>query len=133
LFRRNGDGAGSKNEVVYQASGKFASPPVSGADLLTLISTVQSGLVSVPTPVNSNSASTELEKLTSNDLFEFATPFKLVGLQLTIGATVTLPRGTLSTGEVTLNPGNATLTYSDSSGTTTLGITGTLKTTVQSK
>ncbi|HUO29490.1 MAG TPA: hypothetical protein VMU80_09745 [Bryobacteraceae bacterium] len=91
--------------------------------------TVHSGLLST-TPVTISSAGASIQQAIgpTYDLFIAAFPIKVVGLSLTIKANVTMPPGTLSTllihpfSAVALAPGNATVTYSDSSGTTTLAV-----------
>jgi hypothetical protein len=91
--------------------------------------TVHSGLVST-TPVNISSAGASIQQAIgpTYDIFIAAFPIKVVGISLTIKANIIMPAGTLSTllihpfPAVALGPGNATVTYSDSSGTTTLAV-----------
>ena len=103
-----------------------------------MASTVQSGLLSVPTPVSSTGASIELQKQIGDDAFQFASPIVIVGLHLNVGASITMPEGTLTTllvhpftRVVELNSATATFTYSDASGSTTLGLEGTLRTVIE--
>jgi hypothetical protein len=68
------------------------------------------------------------------DLFQTSFPVKVVGISLTINATIFVPPGTIATlgiepfaSTVKLAPGNATVIYSDSGAATTLSVaTGTL-------
>jgi len=96
--------------------------------------TVHSGLLST-TPVNISSTAASIQQAigTTYDIFIIAFPIKVVGISLTIKANIILPAGTLSTlyihpfPAVALAPGNATVSYTDSSGTTSLAVaTGSL-------
>ncbi|HUO28887.1 MAG TPA: hypothetical protein VMU80_06710 [Bryobacteraceae bacterium] len=155
---------------MFQASGHFTEPPVSGTDLfrlqgepfsisvtassaavpvkdgqtwavyspLHMVGTVTSGLLQGPTTIDSWSTSIELSYNASGEPFTLATPLKIIDLNVTIQANIMMPAGTMSTllvhpftAPVTLTPANATLTYTDGSETTVLGMSGTLTTSVQ--
>jgi hypothetical protein len=155
--------------VTYTASGTFATPQVSGADMLKVAGepfsiAIVAAAGSVPvkhgrnwavlspfkmtgevhssllvTPVNIASAGASIFQAVgpSYDLFETAFPVKVVGITLTIKAQLTLPAGTLTKplihpfAAVALGPGNATVTYSDSTNSTVLAIqSGTLAATL---
>jgi len=66
------------------------------------------------------------------DLFEIATKVNILAISLNITAVIHLPKGTLTSirnhpfGPVALTPDMATMTYSDGTNSTTLGINGTL-------
>ena len=71
------------------------------------------------------------------DFFLLAAPVRVIGLTLTISAQISMPTGTMSsahihplTAPVTLTPTTANVTYSDGTTATTLGINGTLTTSV---
>jgi len=156
--------------VIYTAAGTFATPPISGNDLLqlqnqpfsisvvanaasvptshgaqwavygglTMQGTVQSGLL--PTPLTIQNRSTSIALATGNpsyDVFQMGSPISVVGIQLSIKAYVTMPKGTIAkalihpfTAPVTLTPANATMSYSDGTNTTVLGMNGTLNATL---
>lgn len=99
---------------------------------------VHSGLLG-PTPVNIASTAASILQLVGPDydIFICAFPVKVVGILLTINATIYLPPGTISTplihpfNAVSMNPGNATVIYSNGTDTTTLGVSsGTLTATI---
>lgn len=100
--------------------------------------TVQSALV--PTPIAIKTTQTALLLYTGNpafDVFELGTKISVVGLTLTISAKVLMHKGILTTplinpftGPVNLTPAKATLTYSDGTNSTALGLNGSLVTTV---
>ncbi len=107
---------------------------------LKMTGQVHSGLLG-PTPVSiaSGAASIELTVGPSSDIFTTAFPVKVVGISLTINATITLPGGTLANqlvhpfGAVTITSKNATVIYSDGTNSTTLAIqTGTVTGTIPS-
>ncbi len=105
---------------------------------LTMTGTVKSGLLSAPTNISSRSASIELESGPQGEFFTVASPIRVVGLQVTIKARIKLPPGTLTTlyvhpftAPVTMSGANATMTYSNETSDTVLGISGQLTTTVQ--
>jgi uncharacterized protein (TIGR03437 family) len=100
--------------------------------------TVQSGLL--PTPTSISNSATSIELAAGNpkySVFGLGSPVKVVGLQITITATIDMPAGTITNdhilpfaGTVTLTPANATMTYSNGTNSTKLGINGTLTATV---
>ncbi len=102
---------------------------------LKLTGQVNSGLLgSTPVSIASGEASIQQYVNPGNpDLFIMQAPINVVGIKLTIKASITLPAGTLTKpllhtfGTVNLTPSVATLTYSDTTNTTVLAIqTGTL-------
>jgi uncharacterized protein (TIGR03437 family) len=105
---------------------------------LKMTGTVQSGLL--PTPTALSSSSTGMELATGNpkyDVFGLGSALKVVGLQISITATIDMPIGTITndhilpfTAPVTLSPANATFVYKDSTDSTTLGLNGTLTATI---
>ena len=90
---------------------------------------VHSGLVG-PTPVNiaSGAASIQLAQGPDYDIFIAAFPVKVVGISLTVKATIQLPVGTLANlyvhpfSPVTLDPTITSVVYSDGTNDTTLSI-----------
>jgi uncharacterized protein (TIGR03437 family) len=107
-----------------------------GYNALKMTGTVQSGLL--PTPIAISNTSTSIELATGNpsyDVFVLYAPIKVVGLTLTIAATIDLPKTALINdhilpfASVTL-PATATMSYSDSTATTVMYLTGTLVGTV---
>ena len=108
-------------------------------DALKLTGTVHSGLLG-PSPVSIASAESSIIQATdapSYDLFTMEAPIKVVGVSLTIKAQIVMPNATIKNGllypfgSVALAPGNATLTYSEGTESTVLGIqTGTLTATI---
>ena len=95
---------------------------------------VHSGLLG-PSPINIASGAASIFQLVgpTSDVFTAAFPVTVVGISLTIQATIYLPPGTLSTplihpfAPVALTPTNSTITYSDSGASTTLTVsTGTI-------
>lgn len=167
--------------VVYKASGTFASPPISGNDLfqlrnepfsisitaaensvpvkssatfaqyakLSFTGTVTSGLTGTPITLGPQN-NTSMILATGNptvDLIDIGTGFKILNLPIGIKGQIAMSKGTLTgvqilpfTKGVTLCGAvsatcpkiNATLTYTDpsTSQSTTLGMNGTLITTV---
>jgi hypothetical protein len=109
---------------------------------LKLTGTVHSGLLGTsPISIASGEASIiQAFDPTQYDLFTMEAPVQVVGIALTIKAVIVLPYGTFVQNPllqpfspIALAPGNATMTYSDSSADTVLGIaTGTLVATVPS-
>lgn len=105
---------------------------------LPMTGQVQSALLPSPIPIASNA--THLELATgnpSNDIFVMECPINVVGLTMIIVATVNMPKGTIPsalihpfTAPVTLTPSNATMTYSDGTNVTGLGLNGTLNATI---
>ncbi|HTQ53808.1 MAG TPA: hypothetical protein VMI94_05060 [Bryobacteraceae bacterium] len=105
---------------------------------LKMTGVVHSGLLG-PTPVSIASYAAGIEQLVGPQFDEFvlAVPVRIVGINLTIHATVFMPPGTIPNqlihifGPVPMNPSTATVTYSDGYNTTSLAIqTGTLSATV---
>jgi hypothetical protein len=105
---------------------------------LKMTGTVQSGLLPTPIAISSNGSSILLAAGNpSQDLFRLGSPVVVVGTTLTVTANIIMPKGTITndhvlpfTAPVTLTPANATITYSDGTNSTTLGINGTLMATV---
>ncbi len=106
---------------------------------LKMTGTVQSGLLPTPTAISNNVTNILLAAGNPNvDIFQLGTPVKVVGLTLTITASISMPKGTITndhvlpfTAPVTVTPSNATVTYSDGTNTTTLAIQqGTLNATL---
>ena len=105
---------------------------------LKMTGTVQSGLL--PTPVAISNSNTSILLAVGNpsqDSFMLGSPVSVIGTTLTVTANIVMPKGTLTndhvlpfTASVTLTPANATVTYSDGTASTTLGINGTLTATV---
>lgn len=106
---------------------------------LKLTGSVHSALLG-PTPVNiaSNQASI-IQAIAPNqyDLFTMEAPVNVIGIALTIKAPIVMPYGTIPNqllhpfSAVNLAPGNASVTYSNGTDTTVLGVqTGTLTATI---
>jgi uncharacterized protein (TIGR03437 family) len=101
---------------------------------LKMMGTVQSALLPTPTSISSNRTSILLVAGNpSQDLFTLNSPVRVIGITLTVTANMVMPKGTLTNDRVlpftapdTLTPATATVTYSDGTNTTTLGINGTL-------
>ncbi len=102
---------------------------------LKMTGTVQSHLL--PTPVAISNNLTNIALATGNpdyDMFQLGSPINVAGISIRITAVITMPKGTITraviqpfTAPVTLSPANATLSYSDGTDTTVLGIaSGTL-------
>lgn len=135
--------AGEPFEVSISVS-SATKPTKSGSNWdvysgLKLTGTVHSGLLG-STPVSIASGGASIEQLIDNgkyDQFIMAAPIKVVGISLTIKATINMPSGTIKNpllypfGSVTLDAGNSSVLYSDSTASTTLGIaSGTLTATI---
>jgi len=99
---------------------------------------VHSGLLG-PTPVNIASGAASILQLVGPDydLFVTAFPVKVVGIALTIQATIYLPPGTITTPlihpftTVTMDPSNSTVQYSNGTDITILTVeSGTLTATI---
>jgi hypothetical protein len=110
-------------------------------DKLKLTGEVHSGLLgSEPVSIGSTESTIiQAEDPGQYDTFTMEAPVKVVGISLTIKAVIVLPYGTIPNpllhpfSAVELAPGNATVTYSDSSASTVLGIqSGTLSATTGS-
>lgn len=154
--------------VVYTATGVFATPPVSGNDLfklagnaytlsvtanaatvptthgqqwakytkLKMTGSVQSGLLPTPTSISNNATNIQLAfGNPSYDVYGLFTPVVVVGITLQVVATIHMPPGTITTAlihpftaPVTLTPAIGTMSYSDGTNTTVLGLNGTLST-----
>jgi hypothetical protein len=105
---------------------------------LKMTGTVQSGLL--PTPFAISNSATSILLAAGNpgqDLFMLGSPVSVIGTTLTVTANIVMPKGTITNdhvlpfaASVTLTPANATMTYSDGTSSTTLGINGTLTATV---
>ncbi len=103
---------------------------------LSMTGTVQSGLV--PTPIAIANSTTDILLATGNpnvDFFELGSPILVVGLKMTVSARISMPKGTIAnalihpfTAPVTLTPANALMTYTYGTVSATLGINGTLST-----
>lgn len=101
---------------------------------LKMTGEVHSGLLgSTPVTVASAGASIQQALGPTDDLFETAFPVKIVGISLTINATLHLPAGTLPNqlihpfAAVQLSPSTSRVTYSEGTTSTTLTIqSGTL-------
>jgi hypothetical protein len=106
---------------------------------LKLTGTVHSGLLG-PTPVNiASNQATIIQAIAPNqyDLFTMESPVSVIGIALTIKASVVMPYGTISNqllhpfNAVTLVPGNASVIYSNGTDSTTLAVqSGTLTATI---
>jgi hypothetical protein len=151
------------SNILYTASGTFASPAVSGNDLLGLagqpfiITVVASSslsptshgahwaqfngltmkgavssklLAGQPQDIDTTHASIALSVGNpSYDTFQFGSQVTVVGLPLSITASITMPTGTVGmplirpfTAPVALSPSNATVTYSNGTASTTLAV-----------
>src|SRR5450755_453049 len=138
LFRLQGEPFSISVSASAALPPKHSGPGWAVYTPLVMTGEVKSGLLSAPTTINSHSASIELQSGPSGEIFTVASPVRVVGLQLIINAVVFLPPGTLSTlyihpfvAPVALTPANATLSYSDGTETTVLGVNGTLTATQQ--
>lgn len=109
-------------------------------DKLKLTGSVHSGLLGA-TPVNIASGEASITQAINpgqDDLFTLQAPVKVVGISLTIKASITLPSGTIATpllapftSPVKLTATDAALTYSDGTASTVLAIqSGSLTATV---
>jgi hypothetical protein len=106
---------------------------------LKLTGVVHSGLLGA-SPVNiASSEATIIQAFDPGqyDTFTMEAPVTVVGINLTIKAVIVMPYGTITNpllqpfSAIALAPGNSTVTYSDSSASTVLGIeTGTLTATI---
>ncbi|HVN05876.1 MAG TPA: hypothetical protein VMT86_15750 [Bryobacteraceae bacterium] len=111
----------------------YHGPTYAGYTGLQFMGNLHSGLL--PTPVALASKATWIVMANGNpnyNLFDLGTTLKVIGLTLKVSAVITLPAGTLTTVRnhafpaVSVTPASATMTYSDGTNATTLGITGTL-------
>jgi len=106
---------------------------------LKLTGTVHSGLLGTQ-PVNIVSPQASITQFVNpglDDLFLMQAPVKVVGILLTIKASITMPSGTITKpllhpfGAITLTTSNSSVTYSDGTNSTVLAIqSGTLIATV---
>ena len=103
---------------------------------LKMTGTVGSGLL--PTPVAISNSNTSIELAVGNpsyDVFVLYSPVKVVGITLTIVATIDLPKTALTNDHIlpfapVALPATATMSYSDGTATTVMYLTGTLVGTV---
>jgi uncharacterized protein (TIGR03437 family) len=132
--------------VVSSATTPFKHGPGYAAyNKLKLTGKVSTGLEPKPVPIASGEATiiqqihsssdpTACAPNTTCDTFTMEAPIRVVGIAVTLKAVVTMPLGTITkavlypfTKAVTMTTANATLTYSDSTASTVLGIqSGTL-------
>jgi hypothetical protein len=108
---------------------------------LKLTGTVHTGLLGA-TPVNIGSSEASITQIVNPgkyDLFVMEAPIKVVGISLTIDATITMPSGTITEAllhpfqNVAITSSNGTVSYSDGANTTVLAIQeGTLSATIPS-
>ena len=112
---------------------KFHGPTYADYGPLHMSGTIYSKLM--PTPIAIQNYSTFLLMTMGSptyDLFEIGSEVKILSISLSITAIIQLPKGTLTTvrnhpfGPVTLSSPMATMTYTDGTSSTTLGIIGTL-------
>jgi len=95
---------------------------------LIVTGVVFSGLINSNLPFDSNSGTIQQTVGASADIFQFSTPVSELGYNLTISAKFTLPGGTLTTpllrtfNSVSLDPASSTITYSDGTNSTVLGV-----------
>jgi hypothetical protein len=90
----------------------------------------------LPTPITISNHSTNIVLADGNpnqDVFMLGTPVKILGMTITVTANIAMPEGTVSndhilpfSAAVPLTPTVATMTYSDGTNSTTLGINGTI-------
>jgi uncharacterized protein (TIGR03437 family) len=107
-----------------------------GYNALKMTGTVNSGLL--PTPVAISNTSTSIELAVGNpsyDVFELYSPVKVIGITLTITATIDLPKTALTIDHIlpfasVALPTTATMSYSDGTNTSVLYLKGTLVGTV---
>jgi len=111
----------------------YHGPTYAGYTGLQFMGNIHSGLL--PTPIALASKATWIVMANGNptyNLFDLGATLKVIGLTLKVTANITLPAGTLTTVRnhafpaVAVTPTSATVTYSDGTNSTTLGITGTL-------
>jgi hypothetical protein len=105
---------------------------------LQMTGTVYSGLIpNQAIPISATAASLKQTVGATEDIIEAAFPVTVIGIALQIKAYITLPGGTLSKAllrpfaSVTIGPPSSTVTYSNSTAATVLGIeSGTLSATL---
>ena len=124
----------SESTVPYKTGSNWAA-----YNKLKLPGSVYSGLVgSTPITISSSQATIiQVIDPKKYDTFTMEAPISVLGISLTIKALIVMPIGTITKltlapfKAVTLAPGNATVTYSDSSASTVLAIqVGTLTATI---
>ena len=111
---------------------KNHGPQWAGYNALKMTGTVQSGLL--PTPLAISNSSTSIELATGNpsfDVFVLFSPVKVIGITLTISATLDLPKTALTNDHIlpfaaVALPKTSSMSYSDGTNTTELYLTGTL-------
>lgn len=105
---------------------------------LSMTGTVYSGLIpNQAIPIASTTAAVDQTVGATEDIFQAGFPVTVIGIALTVRAHITLPSGTLTTAllrpfaSVALDSTNATVTYSNSTASTVLGVqTGTMVATI---
>ena len=136
LFKLQGQPFSISVVASEAAVAKSHGPAWAGYSALKMTGTVQSGLL--PTPIAISNSSTSIELATGNpsyDVFELYSPVKVIGLTLTITANIDLPKTALTNDHIlpfasVKLPVTATMSYSDTTNTTVLYLTGTLVATV---
>jgi hypothetical protein len=118
---------------------KFHGPTYADYGPLPMTGTIYTRLM--PTPIAIQNRSTFMLMAYGNpsyDLFMLGSQLRILSLNLNIKANIVMPKGTLTTvrnhpfGPVTLSPDMATMTYTDGTSSTTVGIIGTLTATAPS-
>lgn len=96
---------------------------------LTMTGTVYSGLIPGQSiPIQASNAQLQQTVGASQDIFECSFPVTVVGIDLNVTAKIELPGGTLTNAlirpfaSVALDSSNATVTYSNTTASTTLGV-----------
>jgi hypothetical protein len=105
---------------------------------LKMTGTVTSGLDPTPIAISSNATNLELaDGNPSYDVCAIEATINVIGLPITVVATIHMPYGTIATAlihpftaAVTMTPSNATMSYSNGTNTTVLGLNGTLNATI---
>jgi hypothetical protein len=132
LFKLQGQPFSISVVASEAAVAKSHGPLWAAYNALKMTGTVQSGLL--PTPVAISNSSTSIELATGNpsyDVFELYSPVKVIGLTLTISANIDLPKTAFTNDHIlpfasVALPATATMSYSDTTNTTVLYLTGTL-------
>jgi hypothetical protein len=136
LFKLQGQPFSISVVASEAAVAKSHGPAWAGYAALKMTGTVQSGLL--PTPIAISNSSTSIELATGNpsyDVFELYSPVKVIGLTLTITANIDLPKTAMTNDHIlpfasVALPAGATMSYSDTTNTTVLYLTGSLVATV---
>jgi hypothetical protein len=136
LFKLQGQPFSISVVASEAAVAKSHGPAWAGYGALKMTGTVQSGLL--PTPIAISNSSTSLELATGNpsyDVFQLYSPVKVIGLTLTITANIDLPKTAMTNDHIlpfasVALPAGATMSYSDTTNTTVLYLTGSLVATV---